>query len=142
MSDQSLGRSGTFKGATIDSSQSTKAVFVLDAGGKKNSGKKVFGFQPHDFGPSAEEMYRELEERVKQGLVEISFDSSGRKEFRLTLGGQKKVDAHFRFMDEPSRKYVRSVSNWIRERTFHELLSTIYREFSEMAANSVFREQA
>ena len=33
---------------------------------------KVFGFQPHDFGPSAEEMYRELEERAKQGLVEIN----------------------------------------------------------------------
>ncbi len=130
------------KGQPFTPVQVQKLFFVLDARGQGDFlGEEIFRFQPYDFGPFDKDVYQELEKLAQKGLVEINYDSAGLRNFRLTLEGQKEADTLFHSMDEHSRKYVQSVSNWIRKQSFHSLLSAIYNEFPDMAVNSVFGDR-
>ncbi len=122
--------------------QVQKLFFLLQARGSESPtlGGSHFKFEPYHFGPFDKSVYIELERLQREGKVEVSFDSSGLKNYRLTPDGQQEADNLLNDTVDPrSRKFVEAVSEWILKQSFFNLLNTIYHHFPQMAVNSVFR---
>ncbi len=121
--------------------QVQKLFFLLQARGSQSPalGHAYFDFKPCHFGPFDKFVYVELEGLQNQGWVEVSFDSSGLKNYRLTPEGQLEANKLLDELDSRSRKFAVAVSEWIHRQTFFNLLNTIYHHFPDMAVNSVFR---
>ena len=97
---------GTADKAPFTPVQVQKLFFLLDRnGGGKYFGQPQFNFRPYDFGPFDADVYSDLERLSERELVEISFDSSGLKHFRLTTAGQQEADNVLRALDD--RKSIR-----------------------------------
>lgn len=132
---------GTSEKAPFTPVQVQKLFFLLDRnGGGDHFSCPQFDFKPYDFGPFDAEVYKELEGLSNAGLVEISYDRTGLKHFRLTAAGQQSANEVFAQLDERSQVFVARVSDWVREQTFTSLLSSMYRHYPDMAVNSVFRQ--
>ena len=121
--------------------QIQKLFFLLQEKGKASPslGESHFEFQPYHFGPYDTEVYSELESLAQQGWVEVSFTPAGLRQYRLTPEGQDQANPLLQRLDAPSREFVEKTSQWIRERSFSQILQAIYWEFPHMAQNSVFR---
>ncbi len=133
---------GTVGKAPFTPVQVQKLFFLLDRNGKgPHFGQPKFNFKPYDFGPFDAEVYRELERLSEQELVEISFDNSGLKHFRLTAEGQQEAEKCLKQLDSRSLEFVEKISSWIRKQTFAGLLSAIYNAYPDMAVKSVFRQR-
>ncbi len=129
------------RGAPHTPVQVQKLFFIVQTDAKESCslGHAHFDFKPHHFGPFDKEVYTELENLQRQGLVEISFDGSGLRNYRLTLAGQARADALLNGIDDRSRNFVEAISQWIRKQSFFALVNTVYELYPETAVNSVFR---
>ncbi len=129
------------RGAPHTPVQVQKLFFLIqtDAQESCSLGQTHFDFKPHHFGPFDKEVYAELENLQRQGWVEISFDGSGLRNYRLTVEGQARADALLKGIDARSRNFVEALSQWIRTQSFFALVNTIYELYPETAVNSVFR---
>ena len=62
----------------------------------------------------------------------------GRRTYRLTDQGLKDGQEAIAKLEQPVQTYIGEVVNFVRSRTFPQLVSAIYKAFPEMKQNSVF----
>ena len=129
------------RGAPHTPVQVQKLFFILQTDAQKSDslGKVRFEFEPYHFGPFDKDVYVELEKLQRKGLVEISYGSSGLRNYRLTSAGQESAEEILNDIDDRSRKFVDAISNWIRGQSFFALVNTIYEHYPDMAVKSIFR---
>ena len=126
---------------TVYSSPSAETLFLLDRTGVGDHYScPQFDFKPYDFGPFDAEVYKELERLSNADLVEISYDRTGLKHFRLTAAGQQSANEVFAQLDERSQVLVTKVSDRVRKQTFTSLISTFFRLYPDKAVGSVEKE--
>jgi uncharacterized protein len=116
-----------------------KLFFLLDRKVPEELGGPWFAFEPSDYGPFDKAVYEELRALSARGLVSISTEDRSLRTYRLTPQGQTQGQAQLVKLPAPLADYVRRLSAWVRRLSFPELLATIYRDFPEMKAKSVFR---
>jgi len=118
--------------------QVQKLFFLID----KRLGKRIsgpfFAFKPYFYGPFDRQVYVELEDLAKKGLVEVCFDGA-RRTYRLTEAGQQKGRGILATLPEEIASFIENLSSTLRQMSFGELVSAIYRAYPEMRANSVFQ---
>ena len=130
-------------GAVHTPVQIQKLLFLLDRRTAAYLGGPFFQFVPYDYGPFDKEIYGLLDGLSGEGLVEIiSQLGIPWKKYRLTPIGQQAGNDALSRLDDQVSDYIRKLSDFVRSLSFTDLLSTIYREYPEMKANSVFREQS
>jgi len=118
--------------------QVQKLFFLVDRRlGKKVSGPH-FNFQPYFYGPFDRAVYVELENLAEKGLVEIHSEGAKRN-YTLTAQGQEKGRKLLSNLDSAISSFIINLSSTVRQMSFGELVSAIYRGYPEMKKNSVFQ---
>ena len=119
--------------------QMQKLMFLLDKEMGDEMGGPLFNFEPYHYGPFDKSIYACLRELSKGGDVEIvTVDGQHWGNFRLTERGQEKGDHELEQFDSWVRKAIETYSEWVRNLSFSQLVSAIYRQYPETKANSVF----
>lgn len=131
---------GAAQGHSYTPAQLQKAVFliseklpgIVDAG-------PAFNFRPYDYGPFDRSVYDEADVLAAAGLAHVErFSSNGLRYYSATAEGQAAAEAILQSVNEQQANYVRHVSQWVRSLGFAQLVRSIYEEYPQMRANSIF----
>lgn len=120
--------------------QVQKLIFLIERNVANELGGSVFEFNPYDYGPFDSSIYEVLQELEVQGLVVSMVTTRGWKKYQLTENGMTEGSRLLEEFPKRAADYVRSVSEFVRRLSFAELVSSVYKAYPEMKANSVFRE--
>lgn len=120
--------------------QVQKLLFLVDQNLSPFLGGPKFDFQPYHYGPFDKRVYSTLEDLARRGMVEITRGSGNWPEYRLTPEGQARAAEVMAGLDERARSYLGRTSTFVRNLSFSELVSAIYKAYPEMRARSVFQE--
>ena len=120
--------------------QLQKMFFILDREIHDEIDGPLFAFEPYHYGPFDHEVYRELE--TLQNEEEVDCDKSLGSNYRTyatTEVGQERGEQLLKSLDESTQAYIAQVSEFVRDCSFAELVSVIYKEYPDMKENSVFQ---
>jgi hypothetical protein len=121
--------------------QLQKTLFLVDQKLGRRIGGPFFEFQPYDYGPFDSGVYSAAAALRSEGLAEISqYRGSPVRKYIATPIGRLKGEAILVGLGPELHKYFTDLSAWVRAQTFSSLVSSIYLQYPEMKANSVFRE--
>ncbi len=100
-----------------------------------------FNFQAYDYGPFDKNVYVELENLQKEGLVRI-YEEPGCpwRSYSLTPDGVEKGKEVFNALDQTARDTITTLSSFVRALSFSQLVSAVYKAYPEMKENSVFKD--
>ena len=77
----------------------------------------------------------------KVELIEILGSSWNRTRlYRVTENGLRDGASHLAKFPEDVRNYTESLGKWVLSLSFSQLVSSIYKEYPAMKANSVFQD--
>lgn len=128
-------------GARYDPVRVQKFFFLIDREIPEFIGGPCFHFEPYHYGPFDKAVYEDLGRLAEQGKVNI--DTTGRyNQYSLTDSGYTEGVAILDTLPEPAARYMEDVAKWIRFVPFKRLLSAIYRQYPDMAINSVIPQAA
>lgn len=123
--------------------QVQKLFFLLDKQIGPQLGGPHFDFKPYHYGPFDKEVYDVLNELESFGKLEKWQSVSPRSiRYVLTPSGYREGKNILEGLKDPQKKYIRDIVNWLKDLSFTELVSAIYRHYPEMKVNSVFRSGA
>lgn len=117
--------------------QAVKLLFLMEKRVPNEIGGVKYNFTPYDYGPFDSQVYSDLEDLGKMGLVEVIYQKP--RLYRLTTAGQQQASNLLARMDPHVSAYIQSLAAWVTGVTFAQLVSAIYNEFPEMRANSIFQ---
>lgn len=120
--------------------QVQKLFFLIDRRAAQLVGGPLYNFTAFDYGPFDAEVYHTIDALARDGLAVVNRPPFGMRTFTVTPTGVTRGRALLEQLHPAARKYIGDLSVWIRQRSFKELVSAIYKEYPEMKANSVFRE--
>jgi hypothetical protein len=126
------------KGAPHTPVQVQKLFFLIDRNISDLIGGPFFDFQPYNYGPFDKEVYLTLELLEFEGLVKITSERTWRT-YMLTQEGQKIGDEILSKLPKKAQNFIINASKFVREHTFTQLVSAIYKAYPEMRQNSVFQ---
>ncbi len=126
------------EGALHSPTQIQKLLFLIDKQIPKLVGGPHFKFEPYDYGPFDKTIYDDLGEMELDGLLEMVQDKTWHS-CRLTFNGQKEGDRLLTSIPEKGSEFIRKISLFVRQLSFAELVSAIYKAYPEMKKNSVFQ---
>lgn len=119
--------------------QVQKLFFLIDREAAHLVDGPHFDFAPYDYGPFDRSVYDGLDILAQTGRVQIN--SAGRyRLYVLSQLGFENGTAALQQLPVTTRNYLSSVSRWVRELSFQQLVASIYNRYPEMKVNSVFRE--
>jgi hypothetical protein len=120
--------------------QVQKLVFLIERNLPAEIKGPVFDFKPYDYGPFDSSIYDVLRELESRGLAVSALTGRGWKKYQLTEPGLKEGEKVLASLPKRAADYIRNVSSFVRSLGFAELVSSIYKAYPEMKANSVFRD--
>jgi hypothetical protein len=119
--------------------QAQKLVFLVDRNVGPAVGGSGFKFRPYNYGPFDRDVYVVLQNLRDEGLAAIEEGSP--RTYRLTPQGQAAGEQiTSEKLDKRYADYIAAVGAFVRSQSFAGLVSSIYKAYPEMKANSVFRE--
>ena len=123
-------------GARYDPVRVQKLFFLIDAEIPKYIDGPYFHFKPYHYGPFDKVVYEELDSLAEQGKMNI--DTTRRyNQYSLTDSGYERGMAVLSTLPELAANYTEEAAKWVRLVPFKHLLSAIYRQYPDMAINSV-----
>ncbi len=99
-----------------------------------------YDFQPYDYGPFTREVYDDLEELSRQGLIIEARDG---KSYRATAAGCSRIDdlvSHPLGLDPPAVEHLQNLRVELADLSFRQLLKRVYDAHPESAARSVAKD--
>lgn len=121
--------------------QVQKLLFLIEENIADELGGKHFHFEPYHYGPFDKDVYSTLDLLASKGLVEISYGPSlNWRTYRLTPGGQARGTEVLRGLSPRAVDYINRASSFVRESSFADLVSAIYKAYPNMRARSVFQD--
>lgn len=130
-------------GRALQPVQLQKALFLMGQNISKEQlqVEAFYAFVPYDYGPFCEAIYYDAEMLEALDFVHIARPPETRfKEYRATQRGLAKASELRVTLDPAVATYVGSVVEFVRSLSFNQLVSSIYKNYPEMKANSVFRD--
>jgi len=100
-----------------------------------------FNFQPYDYGPFDSDVYSEIDGLQRQGLAVVAPSPRGSwNTYAATDAGIAEANDLFeQEIPDEDGDYIKNISNWVRSLSFSSLVKSIYEEYPEMRANSIFK---
>lgn len=122
--------------ARYDPVRVQKLFFLIDREIPQYIDGPYFHFEPYHYGPFDKAVYEDLEEMAERG--KISIDTTRRyNQYSLTDSGHERGMTVLTTLPEPAANYMEDAAKWVRFVPFKHLLSAIYRQYPDMAVNSV-----
>lgn len=118
--------------------QLQKLLFLIDRNIGPSLGGPFFDFRPYDYGPFDVGVYNEFAVLADCELGEAEGDGRDRR-YRLNDEGRARAREVLSTMAPEYRKYVADVAEFVQKLSFSALVSSIYKHYPDMKANSVFR---
>jgi uncharacterized protein YwgA len=131
-----------FDGAerALDRVRIQKSLFLF-AERSKAPGSEKYHFVPYHYGPFSFDVYPDLDRLVEQGLLRLQREAaSSSPRYSLTGAGARAVEDLRRAVPPERLELLRSLREWVTERSFRTLLHDVYRLYPEYAVNSVFQK--
>lgn len=125
--------------AALTPVQVQKLFFLLDREIPALIKGPHFQFSPYDYGPFDPGVYREIENLEAHSLA-LTAPSGSRRIYSLTPAGINAGLAFAKDLPQEATDYIKSAGAFVRRLSFNRLVSSIYKEYPEMRANSIFRE--
>ena len=98
-----------------------------------------FEFEPYDYGPFDKEVYTVLEDLENKKLVAISPPNFNQpRMYRLTDKGLLLGRDSFTTFSKDTQNYISELVEWIKSRSFTQIVAAIYKYYPKMKTNSVF----
>ena len=125
-------------GVSFDPIRVQKLLFLIDRVVSERIGGPFFDFRPYRYGPFDSAIYGVIEEMVSAHDAQI--DTSGPyPRYSLTEAGDARGEVVLASFPAPVTDYFGRAARWIRLMPYRRMLAAIYREYPEMAENSVVR---
>jgi uncharacterized protein YwgA len=100
-----------------------------------------YDFQPYDYGPFDWQVYSDVEELQRRGLVQINQQPGTRwRTYAATERGVAQGRHLARQLTGQQRAVLEKIASLVRSLSFNDLVSAIYRAYPEMRERSVFRD--
>lgn len=116
-----------------------KLFFLMDEDAHELVEGPHFEFEPYDYGPFDKEVYTVLEDLENKKLVAISSPNFNQpRMYRLTDEGVLLGRNSFTTFSEDTQNYINELVEWIKSRSFTQIVSAIYKHYPRMKTNSVF----
>ncbi len=119
--------------------QIQKLLFLIDREIPELVGGPHFNFEPYHYGPFDRNVYVELDELAEKDYLVVSGDR-GWRTYQLTPEGQRIGKGLLEQLPIDTRSYVKKISRFVRQLSFSQLVSAIYKGFPEMRSRSVFQD--
>ena len=128
-------------GARYDPVRVQKLFFLIDREIPQYVHGPYFHFEPHHYGPFDEAVYEDLDRLAEQQEVNID-TAEGYNRYSLTESGHARGTVVLAKLPDPTSSYMENTAKWVRFVPLKQLLSTIYRQYPEMAVNSIIPQVA
>lgn len=122
-------------GVPLGPVQVQKLLFLIDREISELVGGPFFNFQPYYYGPFDKAVYEELEQLAEMGKVEIT-PVQRWNTYRLTKSGQGEGEKLFNALPPKAKEYIQKASEFVRNKSFKDLVAAIYQKYPEMRAFS------
>jgi hypothetical protein len=127
-------------GAALSPAQLQKAAFLVTRNAPALFDGPSFNFVPYDYGPFDKAVYDEAAMLAALGEASIVPSQWGRwNTYAATERGIEEGRAALARAPANLKTYVEDVTNWVRQQSFSSLVKSIYEQYPEMKANSIFQ---
>jgi len=117
--------------------QKTLFKFAKESGAPE---QELYTFIPYNWGPCSLEIYDDLGHLRDEGSVEFVPSGRGWNLYHLTEAGIKKASKLRKEANQAFIKKLDAARSYVTSRDFETLLSDIYREYPDFAAESLFKK--
>ena len=125
-------------GAAFDPIRVQKLLFLIDREVSEWIGGPFFDFRPYHYGPFDRAIYDVIGKLEATGDARV--DSSGPyPHYLLTSAGCRRGAAVLAAFPEEVADYFQRAARWVRLMPYRQMLAAIYRQYPDMAVNSVVR---
>jgi uncharacterized protein YwgA len=121
--------------------QVQKTLFLFGRGAPDHVGKEFYEFQPYDYGPFSETIYRDLGALAESGAIVMEPAPHGRWQvYTITAEGERRGEQAMNELDPKLADYAKRVVDWVTSKSFPDLVRAIYARYPEFKARSVFND--
>lgn len=118
--------------------QLQKLMFLIDSELSPQVGGPYFNFKPYHYGPFDVAIYEEFLRLELEGLGHTKGGGRSRK-YAVTESGNEYAQKILSGLSQSQKKYISEVAEFVQSLSFPQLVSSIYKAYPHMKANSVFR---
>ena len=131
-------------GAKYSPIQVQKLLFLIDREIPDYIGGPHFNFQPYQCGPYDQTVFEEAERQAEYGnvIIDENGPSSTYSLYYLSDTGLNDGLSALKRMPRAASRYMVKAAKWVQRQSFRTLVSAIYRDYPDMAVNSVIPELA
>ncbi len=123
----------------VDQIRVMKGMFLWSQEGPTEA-RKLFHFEPYDFGPFDGSIYDDLEALEDSGYITVEIVRGTRqRRFQLTAEGRARAEAVEQCMPGAAASQLRAINRHVTSLGFAPLLKDIYEKYPRFATNSVAR---
>lgn len=123
----------------LDRVRIQKSLFLF-AERSKALGSEKYDFVPYHYGPFSFAIYPDLDRLVAEGLLRLEVEGAATSpRYSLTGAGARAVETLRSSAPRERLDLLRSLRDWVTERSFRALLHDVYRLYPQYAVNSVFQ---
>jgi uncharacterized protein len=137
-----------FEGAPrgLDPVRLQKGMFLFGMEAEGVGEEQLYAFRPYNYGPMSREVYADVDELVRDGLVEETpVEGQSWSRYRATPRG---VDHGGTLVEQGRREHADAVQllfdvkQSVASRSFAALLEDVYERYPDYASRSIFRRRA
>ena len=121
-------------GSWVDRIRLMKGMFLFQEEGDAPP-EVDYQFRPYDYGPFTREVYDDIEELTRRGLV---IESRDRKSFRVTQAGRRCAEETG--LDPEAVERLQQLRVELCDLSFRDVLKRVYEAHPESAARSVAKD--
>jgi hypothetical protein len=129
------------QGKPVSPVQLQKSLFLIDKNlsPAQRGGGAFYNFRAYDYGPFDSAIYSDADLLEAEGLVTITDPQQSHRTYSVTPTGMDRANALRDERPAAVIAYLDKVVQWVRGRSFSDLVRAIYEQYPEMRVNSVFR---
>jgi uncharacterized protein len=127
-------------GQPLTPAQFQKVIFLLQQR-CPNAIPGGYSFRPYNYGPFDADVYSDAETLKQRGLARIERFSGGLRMYAASELGLRRAKEIAERADPRAVVFAKRAVEWARGLSFSELVKSIYQEFPEMKANSIFKDE-
>ena len=123
----------------LDKVRMQKAVFLIAMRGTPRL-KSLYHFTAYNWGPYSGELMSDVESLVRSGDLTVQ-EVPGRQHggYKTTHAGEAKGTAVWNSLAPNEQQFLRSIRDYVTNRSFNHLLREVYAEYPSFATRSRFK---
>lgn len=122
----------------LDRIRMQKAVFLLTQRGSADW-RELYHYEPYNWGPYSSALNSDVGTLVQHELLKNRVSPVSRYgSFETTVAGDAAAGVVWERLSEPQRSFIKSVRDYVADRSFSSLLREVYAAYPEFATKSQF----